>query len=219
MASPDRERNEFVLTYYHLNSGNHDCSYPCSPIKTFCDGNGMGCTWQIEFPKPRGVIEYEWGGNIPFSSYDGYLLVRSDLLELLPKKLIDKMFYINDVVFDQDVGKLKFYNLAAKNKSKITFRNRSNKRFVVCEKCKNPETWAFCDCYILRTDVVSRQSIYHNNRADLLVNSDIARSIRKAKIKKIDMEPIPVLEEPQDGLPEDLFSYAKVLLSDQANDK
>ena len=210
--------------YYKLSSGNEDVPEVLAP-NALCDGGGKGCSWQNNFEridKIQCVGRYQ----IPyFRSLKGYLVFREDLFDMLPRKDVSSTFWVGDVVFGNQTGdgnfheqstKYKYYFLKAKRRSKVICRAKHG-RVCFCKACKLPSIMEVSNLHLIQSDVSEQRPFYLAEMLRFLVHPDIANEIFKAKLKRICVDPIPVLPEPVDGLPANLFKLAQDFFNGKAD--
>lgn len=129
-------------------------------------------------------------------------IIRRDLLDAIGEELFESEFIVGNVTFAGEVNPV-FRSFIART-SPTTVRGDATSWTKICVECERQWYLGLGDKYLLSQDIADRRKLYSTHDCGIIVREDIASGITAARIKKLSMFELPVLDDPQDGLPPDL---------------
>ncbi len=175
------------------------------------------CCWQTRFENIKSIEFDTFYENAPtFHTTSGFIIVREDLLDLfkqfVSQSWLSRRFWKGKVTFGENAPSEKFFNLIPKKAAPLFFRFKDAGGFHVCLECQRPTFARVFNAGFLKSDLIEQLPIYHTYLNLMIAREDVVDAIKESGMKRIEFEPVPIYDEPQDGLPADLFQFSTDLI-------
>lgn len=129
-------------------------------------------------------------------------MIRRDLLDAIGEELFQSEFIVGAVTVNGEVNDV-FRSYIGRTPP-TTVRGDATSWTQFCSECERQWYLGLGDKYILSQDVADGRKLYSTSDCGIIVREDVASVASAARIKKLSMYELPVIDHPNDGLPCDL---------------
>jgi hypothetical protein len=148
------------------------------------------------------VVVQDLGENVVLNIVSVALITiaREELLDVL-RPAADKYLRFGRI-FDRAGRPLPSVTLGSRDRLQMRGGPTSTCQF--CPRCGIVLYYPMPKWYLLKSDITGQPLYYGSEMTSLIVETSLARKVKKRGWKKLYITKLPVLEEPLDGLPRDL---------------
>ena len=192
------------LKYYLIDSGKA-AAHRATPEWNAVSKRELHCVCGNRLPKVRGVdVELAKPPvNVPLTAVglSSIGVIRDDLQRAIGEVLFDEVFYTGVVSTPRGVDD-RYRSFVGKHA--LTVRGNATSWFRFCAQCQSTWYLGLGDLYVLGRDVSEGRAVYATRRCPIVIREDVANRVLQARIQKVSIQQIDVLEQPLDDLPSDL---------------